>query len=168
MQLEHEYNEDYDDRDDEDVEDIEIISPALKDKLRSLVEARQKRDAAKTQWQKDKDDCEKIELEVFDMFEKPDANGDPQIKGTLKVPLGEPYGTVAFRTREQFFAKIIDEDEIHEWYENRARLEEVSHPKFVMKHLNNDLRTRLEQGEEPMPGTTYTTQRGMTITTQKS
>jgi hypothetical protein len=153
---------------DEDVEEIEVVSPALKAKLRRLVELREDRDAKKVAWQAAKDETEELELEIFDIFERPDANGDPQIKGTLTVPLGEPYGTVKFRTRETHYAKIVDEDEVQQWYEQRAQIEEVSAPKFVMKRLNDDVRTALESPDGKLPdGLSYTTNRGMTITQEK-
>jgi hypothetical protein len=150
-----------------EVEEIDVIPPALKAKLRKLVEMREDRDAKKIAWQKAKDDTEALELEIFDIFERPDANGDPQIKGTLSVPLGEPYGVVKFRTRETYYAKIVDEDEVQQYYEKRAMMEEVSAPKFVMKHLNGDVREALENNQNPPPGLTYTVNRGMTITQEK-
>ncbi len=153
--------------DDEEVEEIDVIPPALKRKLRALVEKREKRDAAKIAWQAEKDECEALELEVFDIFERPGADGEPQIKGTLSVPLGEPYGTVKFRTRETHYAKIVDEEEVHQHYERRAMMEEVSAPKFVMRRLNDDVREALESDGDLPKGLSYTTQRGMTITLEK-
>ncbi len=153
--------------DDEEVMEYDVISPALKKKLRNLVEKREKRDAAKLAWQKEKDECETLELEVFDIFERPGADGEPQIKGTLTVPLGEPYGDVKFRTRETHYAKIIDDEEVQKHYEKRAMMEEVSAPKFVMKRLNDDVREALESDVDLPKGLSYTTQRGMTITLEK-
>lgn len=180
MDLEHEYKSDgedgfYDEHlldGEEPSEDIEVVSPALKAKLRRLVEARAKHDIAKAAVKTAKEELDQIELEVFDIFEKVDGEGNPAIKGSLKVNLGEPYGWQSFRTRETHFAKIVDDEEAQEWYEQRAQLEEVSAPKFVMKRLSGDIRDALDQGLSPgdegwPKGLTYTTSRGMTITAQK-
>lgn len=132
-----------------------------KSSLRRLLEARELKETLETQLETAKSDLNEIELDVWESFE------EQGIEDTLKVDLGEPWGVVAFRTRETIYAKIVDEDEVMGYYVKKHRLEDVSQPKIVMKRLNEDVRGALETHQSLPPGTTYTTSRGMTITRQK-
>lgn len=138
-----------------------MVSDEDKAKLRQLLEARQQYDEARAAEQAAKKAKDEIELEVFDRFE------DSGQMGTLKVDLGEPWGVVSFRTRETYFAQIVDQDEVQEFYEQRAMMDEVSAPKFVMKRLNEDVRQAIELGQPLPPGLSYYASRGMTVTRQK-
>lgn len=131
------------------------------------MEAREARDSAKSEYDRLSNECNEIELDVYEMFEGTDDDGDPHIQGTLKVPLGEPWGTVAFRARETYFARIIDEDDLQKHYEERAMIDEVSAPRFVKKRLNTEVRDCLDHGIPLPPGLDFYAQRGMTITRQK-
>lgn len=138
-----------------------MVSDEDKAMLRRLLEARQSHDEAKAAEVTAKKDLDEIEMDVWERFE---SSGQ---QGTLKVDLGEPWGVVSFRTRETYFARIIDQDEVQQWYEQRAMMDEVSSPKFVMKRLNEDVREALDLGQSPPPGLDYYANRGMTITRQK-
>jgi hypothetical protein len=141
-----------------------VISDEDKSLLRRLLEARQAHDEAKLAEASAKTEKDEIELEVFDRFE---SSGQ---EGTLKVDLGEPWGVVAFRTRETYYARIIDEDAAIEHFSQRAMLDDVSAPKFSMKKLHDEVREVLESGgTKKMPaGLDYYANRGMTVTRQKS
>jgi hypothetical protein len=138
-----------------------MVSEQDKAMLRRLLEARQAHDEAKMAEKAAKEAKDQIEQEVFDRFEE---SGQ---EGTLKVNLGEPWGTVAFRTRETFYARIIDPDEAADYYEQRAMMDEVSAPKFVMARLNEEVREAIDQGAKLPPGLDYYANRGMTVTRQK-
>ena len=139
-----------------------MISEDDKKMLRGLLEARQQHDEAKAAEQAAKGEKERIEAEVYERFD------DSGFTGTLKVDLGEPWGTVAFRQRETYYARIIDPDAAAEYYEQRAMMDEVSAPKFVMARLNEEVREALESSEGKIPpGLDYYANRGMTVTRQK-
>lgn len=140
-----------------------MVSDADKAMLRRLLEARQAYDEAKAAEKDAKQEKDEMEQEVFDRFEE---SGQ---EGTLKVNLGEPWGTVSFRTRETFYARIVDQDKLQEHYEQRAMIDEVSAPKFVMARLNEEVREIMDSGGTmPMiPGLDYYANRGMTVTRQK-
>lgn len=131
--------------------------------LRSLLEARAAHDEAKVAYDKAKQARDDVEQEVFDHFEE---NG---IMGTIKVDLGEPWGVVSFRTRETFYARIIDEDALVDHYEQRAMLDEVSAPRLVKRRLHAEVREILEAGGRVKmpPGLDWYADRGMTVTRQK-
>lgn len=131
------------------------------DKLRRLMEARQRRDESKQQAEKDEREYREIEADVYEALEQ-----NP-IKGTLKVDLGDPWGTVSFGPRETYFGRIIDKEKALEHFEQRAMVEEISEPKFVMKRINEIVRDCREQGINPPAGIDYYARRGVTITRQK-
>lgn len=125
------------------------------------MEARQKRDESKTQLEADEKDYREMEAEVYEALE------DNPVQGTVKVDLGEPWGVVSFGPRETYFGRVIDDDEAAEYFEQRAMMDEVSKPKFVMKRINEEVRDRIEQGMKMPPGIDYYARRGVTITRQK-
>jgi hypothetical protein len=140
----------------------EVFSPAFIEKCRELVKQRIHVAELKEQLSEASKDLVTQELDVVDMFLS--AN----ITGTVPVPLGDPYGTVKFRTRETHYAKIVDEDALLEYFEQRGMVDEVSAPHFVKKVLNTEVRRVLEGEGTKMPdGLTYSTKRGMTITHPK-
>lgn len=76
---------------------------------------------------------------------------------------------MSFLPTETYFGKVVDKEKAIEYYEQRAMVEEVSEPKFVMKRINEEVRQRLEEGETEMPpGITYVARRGVRITRQKT
>lgn len=155
------------DPDDDDGDELQVVPPEVVAMLRDFVEKRNERDNAKKKWVKAKDECETAELDVFDLFVAAGSDGEPRIKGQIKVNLGPPHGWVAFRTRETHFATVEDEDAAAEWYEQRAMSEEVTTIKFSMKRLHEDVRQAIEMGEDLPDGLAYYTRRGMTVTKQK-
>lgn len=138
-----------------------MVSDEDKELLRRLLQARQDLEAATAAEKAARKEKDEVELDVFERFEETGQ------MGTLTVDLGEPWGVQSFRSRETHYAKIIDQDDVQEWYEGRAMMEEVSAPKFVMKRLNEDVRGALELGQSPPPGLSYTTNRGITVTAKK-
>jgi hypothetical protein len=138
-----------------------MISETAKSKLRRLMEARTERDEAKHTLEVAEAEFREIEAEVYDEMEESGT------AGTIKVDLGEPWGTVAFRTRETIYSRIIDEQAALDYFESRAMLDDVSAPKFTKKRLNEIVRDCREQGLELPPGLDYLPNRGVTITRQK-
>lgn len=130
--------------------------------LRRFMEMRERRDEAKKEHDEAKKEYTEAELDLFE------ALSENPIKGALKVDLGEPWGVVSFLPRETFYGKIVDEDEALKHYEQRAMIEEVSAPKFVMKRVNEDVRDAMEGNGNMPAGVTFYAQRGVTVTRQKS
>lgn len=138
-----------------------MISQAAISKLRRLMEAREKRDEDKKAAEASEKDFRAIEAEVFEEFE------EAAVQGTVKVDLGDPYGVVSFRTRETYYGTVIDEEAAQDYFEQRAMMDEVSAPKFVMRRINEEVRDRIEQGQDMPPGISFRANRGVTITRSK-
>lgn len=138
-----------------------MISEESKRKARRLMEARVKRDELKQALAAAEDDYRAQEAEFYEELEA--AVGSK----TLPMDLGEPWGLVKFRTRETYYGKIIDQDAALEWFEQRAMVDEVSSPKFVMARINEIVRERIDLGEQMPPGIDFSPNRGVTITRQK-
>jgi tRNA A58 N-methylase Trm61 len=138
-----------------------VISDDAKSKLRRLMETRQARDEAKKALEIAEENFRETESDVYEALDE-DA-----VVGTIKVDLGDPWGVVAFRNRETYFGRIIDEEAALAHFEQRAMVEEVSAPKFVKRRINEIVRDALEQDGKMPPGLDYYAQRGVTITRQK-
>lgn len=136
-----------------------MISDEDKAKLRRLMEARVKRDEAKSALDLAEGDFREIEAEVYERLEG--------VEGTIKVPLGDPWGTVSFRNRETFYGRIIDDEAALEYFEKRAMLDEVTTAKFAKARINEIVREARETDGEMPPGIDYYAQRGVTITRPK-
>lgn len=141
--------------------DFQIIPDEAKAKFRRLMEARIKRDNDKAAAKKSEADYRELEAEVWEELEAAMASK------TLPVDLGEPYGLVKFRASETIYAKVIDQDRAMEHYENRAMVEQVQAPKFVMARLNEEVRELHDQGKPMPPGLDFSPTRYITITQQK-
>ena len=139
-----------------------MISEESVSQLRRLAELREARDLAKTAADKAVKEFREAEADVFEAFE------DGAASGGMKVDLGEPWGTITFRPRETYYAKVIDVDALQDYYEQRAMVEEMSSIKFTAKRLNEEVRDRIEQGESMPEGLSYYVSRGITMTRQKS
>lgn len=138
-----------------------MISDSAVSRLRRLMELRQKRDEAKTAAESAEKEYRQVETEVYEeLAENP-------IQGTLKVDLGEPWGVVSFLGRETYFGRVVDKNAAYEYYEQRAMVDELTEPKFVMRRVNDEVRAALEQGASMPPGVDYYARRGVTITRQK-
>lgn len=136
-----------------------IISDEAKSQLRRLMELRQKRDEDAVAAKQSEQEYRDAEADAYESLR--------DLKGALKVDLGEPWGTVAFHTRETHFARIIDDSAVLEYFENRAMMDDVTVPKFRMRVLNEIVRDSREQGTELPPGIDSVARRGVTITRQK-
>ena len=145
-----------------------MIDEAGKAKLRRLMEAREERDQAKAALESAEADYREAEAEMYESLEALKDPNDPNAKpGSVRVHLGEPWGTVTFRQRETYYGRIIDDEAAAEYFEQRAMMDEVSQPKFVQKRISEIVRDCIEQGVEPPPGVDYYARRGVTITRQK-
>lgn len=135
-----------------------MIEESGKALLRRLIDARERRDLDKTALSASEAEFREIEADVFELLR---SSG---IVSTLKLDLGDPYGTVAFLPRETTYGRIIDEDLAIKYYKSRAKLEEYTEIKFGSARINEDVRKALEAGESPPPGVDFTKRRGVTIT----
>jgi hypothetical protein len=138
-----------------------MITQESKEALRRLMELRQHRDEAKVAAETSEKAYREAEADVYEALE------ESGIKSTVKVDLGEPWGTVSFKTRETYYGKIYDADAALAYYDQRGLTPDMTNPKFVMKRVNEEVRSRVEQGESMPPGVDYYANRGVTITRQK-
>jgi hypothetical protein len=129
------------DEDDRALEGGGVFNPRVIRKCRELLKARDdyaEKDATAKAAKKEMDE---LELDVFELFEGLQGSLEGKKAGsTVSVPLGEPYGVVKFRTRETHYAKIVDEDALLEWLENRAMLDEATKAQFNKKRLHEEVR----------------------------
>lgn len=137
-----------------------MISEADKAKLRRLMEARDKRDKAKVALSAAEEAYREIEAEVHEELSS-------SIAGTLKVPLGPPWGTVSFLPKKTIYAKILNPDKLLEYLEQRAMVDEFTEPKLVSGRLNEMVREIDETGERMPPGLDSSPRRYVQITKQK-
>lgn len=140
-----------------------MLAPEKIAKLRRLMELREARDSLEKQAKEAKEAYTEAELELF---EELDAG---PVKRLNNVDLGEPWGKVSFGARETYYGRIIPgmEEEALEHYEQRAMIDQVTAPKFVMKRINEEVRHRREQNQPMPPGIDFYARRGVTITRQK-
>lgn len=138
-----------------------MISQQNLAKLRRFLELREKRDEAKTALDTAEKDYREAEADVYE------ALTEAELKGAIKVDLGDGFGTVSFSPRTTYFGRIIDKEAAEEYYAQRAMLEDVSEIKFSMARIHEEIRERLENGESPPPGMDYYSRRGVTVTRQK-
>ena len=130
--------------------------------FRRLMELRHARDQAKAALETAEKEYREYEADINQML------SESSLQGTLKLDLGEPWGTVSFLPTETYYGKVVDKEKAIEYYERRVMVEEVSEPKFVMARINEEVRQRLEEGQTEMPpGITYVARRGVRITRQK-
>lgn len=145
-----------------------VFTDEFIERCRRHVELREQRDIADTKLKALKAQYDESEAELWEML-APDDPNDPDYKlSPVKVPLGQPWGTVSFGPRETIFARVINEEKALEHYEERALVDEVSAPRFVMKRLNEEVRGLHEEGKPMPPGLDYYAKRYVAITKQKS
>lgn len=140
---------------------MQTIPPETIKFLRRFVEAREERDATELAAKRAKEAYQEMEQDLYEML----AEGP--MSRINNVDLGPPYGKVSFGARETYFGRIIDDEAALEYFEQRAMLEEVSHPKFTMKRINEIVRDAVEQGIPMPPGLDFYARRGVTVTRQK-
>lgn len=132
------------------------------------MEVRTARDEAKKALEIAEQEFRDMEADVYEALEALRDPNDPSAsRSTLKVPLGEPWGTVAFRQRETIYGRVYDAEAAMEYFEQRAMVEEITEPKFAKARLNEIARDHYEQGADLPPGVDYYPNRGVTITRQK-
>ena len=132
-------------------------------RLRRLMELREARDRLDREHKEAKEAYTEAELELFEIL------NDGPVSRLNNVDLGPPWGKVSFGARETYYGRVIPgmEDAALEHYEQRAMVDQVTVPKFVMKRINEEVRDALEQGRKMPPGIDYYPRRGVTITRQK-
>lgn len=136
-----------------------MISDEAKAQLRRLMELRQKRDEDAVAAKASEKAYREAEADAYEALSP--------IKGALKIDLGEPFGIVAFHNRETYFARVINETKALEYYKKKHMTDDVTTSKFRMGVLNEEIRSRREQGLDPPPGIDWAPRRGVTITRQK-
>jgi hypothetical protein len=146
-----------------------VFSEDFLQKLRQLLDARDKHAEADAAAKAAKRELDEIELEVADMFGEVDDQGQRKLTGTISLNLGPGYGVVKFRLRETPYAQIADEEKLMKYYEEKGMLDDVAtEPQLVKKVLNGQVREILDNGSGKFPpGLTYYVDRGMTITRPK-
>lgn len=132
-------------------------------RLRRLMELRERRDRLDRELKEAKEEYSEAELELFEILD------DGPVRRLNNVDLGPPWGKVSFGARETHYGRIIPgaEEQALEHYEQRAMVDQVTAPKFVMKRINEEVRDCIEQNKPMPPGIDYFTRRGVTITRQK-
>lgn len=125
------------------------------------MELRAKRDEAKTAADISEKEYRDAEADVFD-----ELNAGP-VQRLNNVDLGEPWGKVSFHAKETIYGRIIDSEEAQDYFEQRAMLDEVTEPKFVMARVHEVVRDHYEQGETMPPGCDFYPRRYVQITRKK-
>ena len=144
-----------------------VFSDEFIKKMRRFIELREKRDALAEAYKSAKEEYADLESEVWEEL-APDDPNDPDYKlSAIKVPLGQPWGTITFQPRETIYGRVIDDEAALEHYANRAMLDDVSAPKFVMARINEEVREKQENGEPMPPGVDYYAKRFVSITRPK-
>lgn len=134
--------------------------------LRRHMELREARDLAKEAATKAEKEYRESEADLWDTLTK---DGEVPVKDAgVRVPLGEPWGTVTFSPRETFYGRILDDDLAAQWLEENALADEFLEEKFVGARLNEIVRTRIEQRQPLPPGFDFSPRRGVTITRRKA
>jgi hypothetical protein len=138
-----------------------VLSDADIKLLRRFMEAREEKDATELAAKKAKETYQEMEADLYEKL------SEGPMSRLNNVDLGPPWGKVSFGARETFYGRVIDEEAALEYFEKRAMIEEVSHPKFTMKRINEIVRDSLEQNQSPPPGLDFYARRGVTVTRQK-
>jgi hypothetical protein len=139
-----------------------VLQTEAVEQLRRHTRLRQERDELKKAFEEAEKEYRASEDALYaSLAENP-------IQGSVKVNLGEPYGTITFSPRETYFARIIDEDAAIEHYQQHGELDQMSNRKFAMKRVNEEVRDCLEQGKPLPPGVDYYARHGVTMTRQKN
>lgn len=140
---------------------MSTIDPAFIEKLRRLMEAREKRDESKKQAEADEADYREIESEVHMELD------DGPLDRLNNIEIGPPWGKVSFHAKSTTYGQIIDSEAAQTHFEERAMVDEVSQPKFVMARINEIVRDADENDEPLPPGISSYKRRYVQITKQK-
>lgn len=127
------------------------------------MELREERDRLDKEAKAAKEAYQEAELDLYERL------ADGPVSRLNNVDLGPPWGKVSFGARETYYGRIIKgmEDVALAHYKQRAMVEQVTEPKFVMARINEEVRDCIEQGKQPPPGIDFYARRGVTITRQK-
>lgn len=141
---------------------MSVYTPEFIAKVRRFMEARIQRDEDAERAKASEKEYREIEAEVWEEL-APDPEAEDQKLHSHKVPLGDPYGTVTFEPRETIYGRIINEEAALEYYEQRALVDEITAPKFVMRRINEEVRAAHEAGGNFPPGTDFYAKRSVAI-----
>lgn len=138
-----------------------MIDQDAVDKLRRLMEAREKRDTAKTAAESAEKEYREIEAEVHE------ALSEGPVDRLNNVDIGPPWGKVSFHAKTTTYGRIIDAEKAQEYFEGRAMVDEIIEPKFAAARVNEIVR-ELDERDAPMPpGVDYYKRRYIQITQQR-
>lgn len=125
--------------------EVQVISDETTAALRRFMELRDARDEAETKFEAAKKDYREAEAELWDALKE-------GVEGSLKIPLGPPWGTVSLSPQATTYGKVLNERRLQDYLEERQMLDEYSAPKLVAGRLNEFVRKIKEQGEKMPPG----------------
>ena len=163
------FEPDYDNPDDEDFVDdgtgdldgSNVVIPV--ERLRRLMELREKRDSSKVAADQAEKEYRAAEADLYELLDS------GPVKRLSNVDLGEPWGKVSFGARSTDYGKVIKgmDDEALEFFRRTGEFEAMTEKKLKKKRLNELVRQYLEEGKPLPPGIDFYTNRGVTITRQK-
>jgi hypothetical protein len=140
----------------------DAIGTDVQKKARSLVESRMKRDIDAEAAEQSEKAYRENEAEFWMAVE------ESPLQGAIKIDVGEPYGTVTFQTRETYYGRVLDKDQVLEHFEQRAMIDDVMEPKLSKKRINEIVNDCLDEGKDLPPGLDFYGRRYVTITFKKS
>ena len=140
-------------------------TPEQKAAFRRLMELREKRDDAKQALKDAESDYREFEAELWERLTEDGTLSTKE--ATVRVPLGDPWGTVTFSPRETFYGKIANPRRAMEYLEERQMTDEFTEPKFVERQVNGLIRDCIENEVDLPDGFDFYARRYMTITRQK-
>lgn len=135
----------------------ESAEQQLASQLRRLVELREKRDETKAAAESANAEYREYEAEVYEQMEH------GPFKGSRKVDLGAPFGTVTFTPRATPYGRVINREEALAYFESRGEKDTMVQEDVLARRLNEIVKDRLEAGEPLPPGTDFYYRRGVTI-----
>lgn len=138
----------------------EVLGRDVASKLRRLVEVRETRDLDKARAERSEKEYRAVEADVWEALE------DSPLRPPYKLDLGE-FGVVRFHPKETTYSKIIDEDALLEYLEDRAMIDELTKPQINKQALNELVREAREQDDGMPDGVTFSPRRYVQITRQK-
>jgi hypothetical protein len=142
-------------------DEIEVINPKIKAVLRRFLELRDAKDEADAAAKEAKKEHDEAEQELHSLLQE-------GVEGTLKIPLGEPYGTVSFLPQETIYSNVINERKLTMYLEERQMTDEYSKPALAKGRLN-ELAREIEEGtHEPVPGLEHYKKRFVRVTRPKN
>jgi hypothetical protein len=141
-------------------DEFEVINPKIVAKLRRFLELRDAKDETEAAAKAAKKAHDDAELELHQILSE-------GVDGTLKVPLGDPYGTVSFLPQVTKTANILNDRTLEAYLEERQMMDEYSKPQLVKGRLNEMVRDFEERGEPMPPGLEMYKKRYVRVTRPK-